>query len=118
MTLGWPLLLTSADMGIGQAMAIREGDVIAVEAAEGTAAMIQRAGALCPRQGWTLLKNASANHDNRADVPTVGVETIEQLAAAGAGAVAVGAGRVILLDKPAVIAAADAAGIAVVGLDI
>ncbi len=118
MTLGWPLLLTSAEMGIGQSMAIREGDVIAVEAAEGTAAMIQRAGALCSRQGWTLLKNASANHDNRADVPTVGVETIEQLSAAGAGAVAVGAGRVILLDKPAVIAAADAAGIALVGLDI
>jgi DUF1009 family protein len=45
------------------------------------------------------------------------VETIEQLAAAGGGAVAVGAGRVILLEQDLVLAAADKAGIAVVGMD-
>jgi len=116
-TFGWSLVQTSADIGIGQAMAIREGDVLAVEAAEGTAAMIKRAGTLCRISGWVLLKNASADHDRRADVPTIGVETIEQLAAAGAGAVAVGAGRVILLEQDLVLAAADKAGIAVVGMD-
>jgi len=116
-TFGWSLVQTSADIGIGQAMAIREGDVLAVEAAEGTAAMIERAGALCRISGWVLLKNASADHDQRADVPTIGVETIEQLAAAGGGAVAVGAGRVILLEQDLVLAAADKAGIAVVGMD-
>jgi hypothetical protein len=52
----------------------------------------------------------------RADVPTIGVQTIESLAKAGAGCVAVGAGRVILVDRPAVLAAADRAGIAVVGV--
>ena len=116
-TFGWSLVQTSADIGIGQAMAIREGDVLAVEAAEGTAAMIKRAGELCRISGWVLLKNASADHDRRADVPTIGVETIEQLAAAGGGAVAVGAGRVILLEQDLVLAAADKAGIAVVGMD-
>ncbi len=115
--LGWPLVQQSANLGIGQSMAIRDGDVIAVEAAEGTAAMIKRAGELCRMSGWTLLKNSSADHDRRADVPTVGVETIEQLAAAGAGVLAVGAGSVILLDRDAVIAAADAKGIAVIGLE-
>ena len=114
---GWPLLQSSADMGVGQAMAVREGDVIAVEAVEGTAAMIERAGALCPRRGWTLLKTASHDHDNRADVPTIGVETIKQLAAAGAGAVALGAGRVILLDRDAVVQACDEVGLALFGMD-
>ena len=114
---GWPLLQSSANIGVGQAMAVREGDVIAVEAVEGTAAMIERAGALCPRRGWTLLKTASHDHDTRADVPTIGVETIQQLVAAGAGAVALGAGHVILLDREAVVHACDQAGIALYGMD-
>ena len=52
-------------------MAVREGDVIAVEAIEGTEALIERAGNLCKRKGWTLLKTASQNHDMRADVPSI-----------------------------------------------
>ena len=52
----------------------------------------------------------------RADVPTIGVSTIERMQAAGGGCIAVGADRVILVDKPAVLAAADRAGIAIVGV--
>ena len=52
--LGWPLLEQTVEMDIGQSMAIREGDVIAVEALEGTSGMISRAGVLCRRSGWTL----------------------------------------------------------------
>jgi DUF1009 family protein len=95
---------------------VRDRDVIAVEAVEGTDAMIARSGELCRARGWTLLKTARPGHDMRADVPTIGVQTIESLAKAGAGCVAVGAGRVILVDRPAVLAAADRAGIAVVGV--
>lgn len=112
----WPLLSGTVELDIGQAMAVRERDVIAVEAAEGTAAMIERAGELCRAKGWTLLKTASSHHDMRTDVPTIGLKTIEQMKAAGGGCIALGAGRVILIDKPAVIAAADRAGIAVVGV--
>jgi DUF1009 family protein len=64
-----------------------------------------------------LLKTASNDHDMRADVPTIGVKTIEQLVAAGAGALALGAGRVILLDREAVVQACDKAGIALFGMD-
>ena len=78
--------------------------------------MIDRAGSLCPKRGWVLLKSASPAHDMRADVPTIGVATIERLAAAGAGCIAIGADRTILLDKPQVIEAADRAGIAIVGV--
>ena len=113
---GWPLLEQIVELGVGQSIAVRERDVIAVEAVEGTDALIERAGQLCRAKGWTLLKTASADHDMRADVPTIGVETIEQLANAGAGCVALGAGRVILIDKPKVLEAADRAKIAVVGV--
>ena len=113
---GWPLLEKVGGLDIGQAISVRDRDVIAVEAVEGTDAMIARSGELCRATGWTLLKSARPGHDMRADVPTIGVQTIEGLAKAGAGCVAVGVGRVILVDKPAVIAAADRAGIAIVGV--
>jgi hypothetical protein len=112
----WPLLLRLAELDIGQALAVRDRDVLAVEAVEGTDAMIDRAGALCRSRAWTLLKTARAAHDMRADVPTIGVSTVERLAAGGGGCIAVGAGRVILIDRPAVLAAADRAGIAIIGI--
>ncbi|MBI1303485.1 MAG: DUF1009 domain-containing protein [Phycisphaera sp.] len=113
---GWPLLRQVGSLDIGQAIAVREKDVIAVEAVEGTDRMIARAGELCRRKGWTLLKTARPGHDMRADVPTIGVATIEGMHKAGGGCIAVGVGRVILVDRPAVLAAADRLGIAVVGV--
>jgi len=114
---GWPLVSRAAELDIGQSMAVREGDVIAVEAVEGTDLMIERAGALCPARGWTMLKTAASDHDRRADVPSIGVPTIEALSRAGGGCIALGTNRVILIDKEAVLEAADKAGIAVVGVD-
>ena len=113
---GWPLLRQVGSLDIGQAIAVREKDVIAVEAVEGTDRMIARAGELCRRKGWTLLKTARPGHDMRADVPTIGVSTIESMHKAGGGCIAVGVGRVILVDRPAVLAAADRLDIAVVGV--
>lgn len=113
---GWPILIQSNALNIGQAIAVRERDVISVEAVEGTDAMIERTGKLCPRGGWTFLKTAGVDHDMRSDVPTVGVTTIQNASAAGCTCITLGAGRVILADKPAVIAAADAAKIAIVGV--
>ena len=113
---GWPLMVQAVELDIGQAIAVRERDVIAVEAVEGTDAMIDRAGQLCKAKGWTLLKTAKREHDMRADVPVIGVETIQRVAKAGGRCIALGAGRVILIDKLAVLAAADAAGVAVVGV--
>ncbi len=113
---GWPLLTKSAALHIGQSMAVRDGDVLAVEAIEGTAALIQRAGSLCKKCGWTLLKTAADDHDMRADVPSIGTKTIEQVAEAGCSCIALGSGRVILLDSQAVIEAANNAGVALVGV--
>jgi DUF1009 family protein len=114
---GWPLLEQVVRLDVGQSMAVREGDVIAVEAVEGTNGMIERAGSLCRKGGWTFLKTARSDHDRRADVPTIGIDTIDRLARAGGGCVALGVGEVILIDRPAVLAAADRAGIAIVGVE-
>jgi len=115
-TFGFDLLRTTVELDIGQSMAVRDRDVIAVEAMEGTDRMIDRAAELCRTTGWTLLKTSKQDHDMRADVPTIGVGTIERVRRAGGRCIALGVGRVILLDRPAVIGAANAAGIAVVGV--
>lgn len=113
---GWPLLDKVVELDVGQAIIVREGDIVAVEALEGTDRMIDRAGELCRAKGWTLFKSAKRSHDMRADVPTIGVPTVERVARNGGACIAVGAGRVILVDAPAVLAAADRLGIAIVGV--
>lgn len=115
---GWPILMRMNDLDIGQAIAVKERDVIAVEAIEGTDEMIRRAGTLCKARGWTLLKGPKPDKDLRFDVPTVGVSTIERLAEAGATCLAVAAGKTILADKPKVLEAAEKAGIAIVGVEL
>lgn len=113
---GWPLAQEIARLDIGQAIAVREREIIAVEAIEGTAAMIERAGALCKKGGWTLLKTAKPNQDMRFDVPCIGPDTIESLRRHKAACVAVQAGKTLILDKPQTLALADRLGIAIVGV--
>ncbi|MCX5689957.1 MAG: LpxI family protein, partial [Planctomycetota bacterium] len=113
----WPLLAHTLRLDIGQAIAVRERDVIAVEAVEGTDRMIERAGKLCRAKGWTLVKGARIGHDRRADVPTVGVNTIRNLHAHGGTCLALAAGDVIMLDKEEMIRLGDRLGVAIVGVD-
>jgi len=112
---GWPLVKQINDLDIGQAIAVKEREVIAVEAIEGTDAMIRRAGELCRVGGWTLIKTAKPDQDMRFDVPTVGPDTIENLHRSGAGCLVVQAGKVILADKPEMIRLADRYRISVLG---
>lgn len=112
----WPLLTEVLRLDIGQAIAVRERDVIAVEAVEGTDRMIERAGSLCRATGWSLIKGARSGHDRRSDVPTIGVTTIEKLHQHGGRCLALAAGDVIMIDKPKVLALADDLGVAVVGV--
>ncbi|TVQ61163.1 MAG: LpxI family protein [Phycisphaerales bacterium] len=112
----WPLLTETLRLDIGQAIAVRERDVIAVEAVEGTDRMIQRVGELCRAKGWTLCKGARAGHDRRSDVPTVGLTTIERMRETGGRCLALAAGDVIMLDREAMLHRADECGIAVVGV--
>lgn len=112
---GYDLCGTIARLDIGQALAVMDKDVIAVEAVEGTDAMIERAGKYCRVKGWTLIKVANAQQDMRMDVPSVGTNTIEKLAAAGAGCLVLEPGKTIMLEKQKVLDLADQLKIAVVG---
>jgi hypothetical protein len=112
----WPLLSELLRLDVGQAVAVRDRDVVAVEAVEGTDGMIDRAGTLCRATGWTLCKGARAGHDRRSDVPTIGVRTIKNMHAAGSRCLALAAGDVIMIDRDAVIEAADRLGVAIVGV--
>ena len=112
---GWPIVRKMAEMDIGQAIAVKEREVIAVEAIEGTAEMIERAGRLCKAGGWTLLKAAKRNQDMRFDVPCVGPDTIKALAAGGARCLVVEAGKTIIIDKPETLELANKMGISVIG---
>lgn len=113
----WPILNQLLSLDVGQAVASRERDVIAVEAVEGTDRMIERSGQLCRAKGWVLCKAARDGHDRRSDVPTVGLGTIENLARNGAGCLALAAGEVIMLDKQEMIRRADELGIALIGIE-
>lgn len=112
---GWPIAKRVGEMDIGQAIAVKERGVIAVEAIEGTDGMIERAGALCGSGGWTLIKVAKPGQDMRFDVPTVGVETIELLSRNGCRALVIEAERTVMIDREEMIALADRKGICVIG---
>jgi DUF1009 family protein len=114
---GWDRCCTISRLDIGQAIGISDRDVIAVEALEGTNAMIERAGGLNRKGGWTCIKVSNKNKDMRLDVPTVGVTTIEQLHAAGATCLVLEPGKTIMLEKPKVIELADKYRIAIVGYE-
>ncbi len=112
---GWPLVKRLAELDIGQAIAVKEREVIAVEAIEGTAEMIKRTGQFCKSGGWTLLKASKPGQDMRFDVPCVGPDTIKGLADAGARCLVVEAGKTIVIDKPETISLADKLGIIILG---
>lgn len=114
-----------ARFDIGQTVVVAEAACVAVEAMEGTDAAILRAGEIMksPSLGkesstlsrsLTVVKVAKPNQDMRFDVPVVGLHTIETMKQAGATCLALDAGRCLLLDKEAVLAAANGAGICIV----
>jgi len=105
-----------ARLDIGQGCVVRKGTVLAVEAYEGTDEMIRRAGTLKTDEAL-YVKTVKARQDYRFDVPCFGLKTLESLDAALIRAAVLEAGRVILLDKPAVIARAEQLGIALHGVE-
>jgi DUF1009 family protein len=111
---GYQMADTIAGLDIGQTICVKDRAVVAVEAMEGTDEAIARAGRLAG-SGVTVVKVAKPNQDMRFDVPVVGVATIDVMRAAGATVLSIDAGKTLLLDGTAIIDAADAAGITIVG---
>jgi hypothetical protein len=112
---GWSIVKEMGRLDIGQAIAVKEREVIAVEAIEGTAQMIKRAGILCKRGNWTLIKVAKPTQDMRFDVPCIGPDTVTDAQTNGARCIVVEAEKTIIIDKVKTLALADKLGIAIVG---
>jgi len=113
---GRPIAHRIAAMDIGQTVVVRDQAIVAVEAMEGTDAVIRRAGELANQKKLTVVKVSKPGQDMRFDVPVVGVPTIENMVVAGATALILDAHRTLILDKQRFLELADRNDIAVIGL--
>jgi hypothetical protein len=105
-------------LDIGQAVVVEAGVVLGVEAIEGTDALIERAGKL-KREGarrGVLVKAKKPGQERRVDLPTIGADTVERVAAAGFAGIAIEAGSALVVDRDEVAQRADAAGVFVIGV--
>lgn len=103
---------------VGQACVVQQGIVLAVEAVEGTDAMLGRAAGLArPGPGGVLVKLVKPGQDRRADLPTLGPDTVARARAAGLRGVAFEAEGAILIERAAMVAAADEGGLFLLGID-
>lgn len=113
---GWKIAKEMGRLDIGQSIAVKEQEVIAVEAVEGTDEMIHRAGQLCRQGGWTLVKVAKPNQDMRFDVPAIGPDTMHNMHRAGAAVLAIEAGKTLVLERDRMLDLAGRYGIVIVAM--
>ncbi len=106
-----------AGFDVGQSVAICERACVALEAMEGTDAMLRRAASLTNSRPLTLIKVSRRRSHMLFDVPVAGMDTIVVMRETGTTALAVDAGRTLLLDREEMLARADDARIAVVGCE-
>lgn len=112
---GFRMAKAIGDLDIGQCVVVRDQTVLAVEAIEGTDAAIRRGGALGHEQA-VVVKVRKPDQDFRFDLPAIGLQTIASMQEVKAKVLAVEKGQSLLFDAEKVIAAADRAGIIVVGV--
>ena len=113
---GRPIAQSIAMMDVGQTIVVRERAVVAVEAMEGTDAVIRRAALLVHQKKLTVIKVSKPKQDMRFDVPVIGIATVEAMIECGATALAIDAHKTLVFDKGKLVQLADANDIAVVGL--
>lgn len=116
---GIEIAVAMGRLDVGQGAIVQQGLVLAVEAAEGTDAMIARSKALARKgRGGVLVKVPKPQQDRRLDLPTIGVRTVAAAADAGLAGIAVAAGETLVIDRGAIAATADRAGLFVAGVEI
>jgi hypothetical protein len=115
---GRDILRVLGDQDIGQAVVVQQGLVLGVEAIEGTDTLIRRCADLRRAgAGGVLIKLPKPEQERRADLPTVGPETVARAAASGLRGIAVAAGASVVVDIDETISEADRHGIFLLGLD-
>ncbi|MBY0232577.1 MAG: UDP-2,3-diacylglucosamine diphosphatase LpxI [Gemmataceae bacterium] len=113
---GWELAKAMGGLDVGQSVMVKDRVAVAVEAVEGTDQAIRRAGELCRKGGFTVVKVAKPRQDMRFDVPTIGTATVETIHQAGGKVLAIEAEKTIVLDQEDTVRLADRLGISIVAL--
>lgn len=101
-----------SDYDVGQSVAVKDGVILTVEDFDGTNKMLRRAGKI-GGPGAVLVKVAKSGHDMRFDIPIIGTQTLKILRKIKASAIALEAGRAIILEKDKVIEMADVMGLTI-----
>lgn len=104
-----------AGMDLGQTVVVKDRAAVALEAMEGTDEVIRRSGRIAGA-GCVVVKVAKPRQDMRFDVPVAGPTTVEAMKDAGAGVLALEAGRTLLIDKSDLLARADTLGLCIFGM--
>lgn len=105
-----------AALDVGQTVIVKRRVIVAVEALEGTDAAMQRAHALSG-EDLVVVKTAAAQQDRRFDLPVIGPQTMVALTTCGVSCLALEAGTTLLLERDRLLAAANAAGVCMVGVE-
>ena len=111
---GWKIAKSVGRLDVGQSVVVKDQIVLALEAIEGTDETIRRGG-LLGRGDVVVVKVCKPKQDLRLDLPVIGPETVEILREAGASALAVEAGKTIVIDKEKVIREADRSHLCLMG---
>jgi DUF1009 family protein len=115
---GLAVLRALGTVDVGQCCIVQQGLVLAVEAIEGTDAALARAATMRrDGPGGVLVKITKPGQDRRADLPTIGPDTIAGAAAAGLRGIAIEVNGTIIVDRPETVAAAEAAGLFLLAID-
>ncbi|MCG8586649.1 MAG: UDP-2,3-diacylglucosamine diphosphatase LpxI, partial [Pirellulales bacterium] len=112
---GWQAAREMGRLDIGQSVVVKNRTMIAVEAIEGTDECIKRGAQLCGG-GYTVVKVAKPQQDMRFDVPTIGLGTLETMAATGGRVLAVEEKMTVMVDQQATVEFADRHNISIVAL--
>jgi DUF1009 family protein len=112
---GWDTLNTLGTLDIGQCVVVKNHVIVAVEAIEGTDQTIIRGGTLGGK-GTVVVKRTKPHQDLRFDLPAVGPQTVQSMTTINASVLAIEAGRTVVLDREEMLAHAQSAGIAIVGI--
>jgi DUF1009 family protein len=104
-------------LDVGQSVAVTDGACVALEAMEGTDAVMERAASLVNGRPLRMVKLAKPNQDLRFDVPVIGLGTIQSMARLRVSALAIEARKTLMIDREELIRVADANGIAIIAVE-
>src|SRR5207247_2857255 len=114
---GYKIARELGKLDLGQSVAVSDGAGIALEAMEGTDAVMERAASLANGRPLRVVKLAKPNQDFRFDVPVIGQGTVQLMARLKVTALAIEAGKTLMMDRDELLGEADAHAIAIVAVE-